>query len=83
MMNEDVMSILKNVGKKTKSKMASNLLKNKECEAACQVADQLFHETMEEVKSGDMSWAEAIKDLYENLKAVPMPKEMAGEDDGE
>lgn len=74
--------MLRGVAKKTKSKTAKELLVGKECEAACSVADQLFHEAMECYREGDMTWVEAIEDLHNNLKAVPMP-EKKGSEDGE
>lgn len=65
---------LRKIGKKTNSPVAKELLKDKEYEGACSLACDLFYEMMEEFKEGEMSWEEAIKDLYENLKAMDMPK---------
>lgn len=72
--SERVVELLKKVAKKTKSPVAKELVEDNAFDDACSVAHQLFYETMEEFKEGEMTWEEAIKDLYENLKAVDMPK---------
>lgn len=77
---KETVAILRGVAKKTKSKTVKKLIDEKECQAACSAADQLFHEALECFREGDMTWAEAIEDLYKNLKAVPAPK---GESYGE
>jgi hypothetical protein len=69
-----VIDILKNVSKKTKSKVAKELMMDKEFEAACSAAHQLFDEMMEEVREGEMEWKEAVNDLRGNLLAVDMPE---------
>jgi hypothetical protein len=70
---EKAMKMLRGIAKKTKSPIAEELAKENEFATAKEVACQLFYEAMDEFQEGDMSWAEVIKDLYENLKAIPMP----------
>jgi hypothetical protein len=65
-----VMDILKGVAKKTKSKVAKELLEDDGTEAAKIAAMQLFHEAMEAFCEGEMSWKEAVDDIHENLKAM-------------
>lgn len=74
---------LRKLGKKTKSPVAKELLKDKEYEGACSLACDLFYEMMEEFKEGEMTWEEAIKDLYENLKAMDMPVHPEAEEEKE
>lgn len=72
---------LRKLGKKTKSHIAKELLKDKEYEGACSLACELFYEMMDEFKEGEMTWEEAIADLYENLKAMDMPKHTKAEEE--
>lgn len=69
-----IMEKLRAIAKKTKSPVAQELAKDNEYGEACSIAHQLFNEMFEEFEEGEMTWEEAIKDLYENLKAVDMPK---------
>lgn len=67
------LEMLRKVAKKTKSHAAQELVKDKEFGDACSIAHELFYEAMEEFKEGEMTWKEAVEDLYKNLKAVDMP----------
>lgn len=69
-----IMEKLRAIAKKTKSPVAQELAKDNEYNEACSIAHQLFSEMFEEFEEGEMTWEEAIKDLYENLKAMDMPK---------
>ena len=69
-----ILEKLRKIAKKTKSPVAQELAKDNEYGEACSIAHQLFSEMFEEFEEGEMTWAEAIKDLYENLKAMDMPK---------
>ena len=71
--NEKVTEMLRKITKKTKSPVAKELMKDSDFEAACSLAYQLYSEMMEEFKEGEMTWKEAVKDLYENLTALDMP----------
>ncbi len=77
-----IMEKLRAIAKKTKSPVAKELAKDNEYGEACSIAHQLFSEMFEEFEEGEMSWDEAIKDLYENLKAMdmPMPPEVEEEE---
>jgi hypothetical protein len=72
--SEKTIEILRGVAKKTKSPVAKELIQDNEYEDAKCAAEQLFHEAMEEYCEGEMSWKETVDDLYENLKAISMPK---------
>lgn len=71
--NPNITAMLRKVAKKTKSPVAEELSKDHDFEDACSLAYQLYSEMMEEFKEGEMSWKEAVDDLYENLKALEMP----------
>lgn len=82
--SSSVIDILKKVGKKTKSALVKDVTEDKTKSAALEAASCLFHEAMGEVREGSMSWIEAIDDLYENLKAIDMPKgKEKGDSEGE
>lgn len=87
--NTKITEMLRAVTKKTKSPVAMELMKDHDFEDACSLAYQLYSEMMEEFKEGEMTWKEAIDDLYENLKAIDMPmppeveEENGEEEDGE
>ncbi len=71
---QKTIEMLRNVAKKTKSPVAKELAKDSDFEDALSVACQLFHETMEEVREGEMKWKEAVEDLHKNLMALEMPE---------
>lgn len=77
------MEKLRAIAKKTKSPVAEELAKDNEYGEACSIAHQLFDEMFEEYGEGEMTWKEAVDDLYENLKAMdmPMPPEVEEEDE--
>lgn len=75
--------MLRGVAKKTGSPVAKELVKDKEYEDACCLAHQLFDEALEEFKEGEMSWKDVVKDLYENLMAMDMPKPPEVEEEDE
>lgn len=81
--DKGVIAILKGVAGKTKSKVAKELVADKDYEDACSAAHQLFYEMMEEVKEGEMSWKEAVEDLRKNLLAIEMPKHPESEEESE
>lgn len=74
MSSEKVFQMLRKVAKKTKSPIAQELVKDKDFEAACSLAHQLFEESLHEFKEGEMSWKEVIEDLYKNLMAMDVVK---------
>lgn len=67
---KDHIAMLRKIAAKTGSKVAKGLVKERDYDAECSVACQLFYEAMDAFKEGDMSWKEAIDDLHENLKAI-------------
>ena len=81
--SEKAIEMLRKVAKKTKSPVAEEMVKDKEFEAACCLAHQLFDEALGEFKEGEMTWKEAMKDLYENLMAMDMPKPVEKSEDEE
>ena len=77
--------MLRKIVKKTASPVAQELGKDNDFEDACSLARQLFSEMMEEFCEGEMTWKEAVDDLYANLNALemPIPPEVEEEEGGE
>lgn len=73
---EEISKALKIAQKKSDSKILKDLVKenegkkDKEVQRRCDMVGMLVHEMLEQYEEGEMTFSEAVEDLYKALKQV-------------